>query len=147
MNQYTADHLNPTNQLVHVICVPAIVWSVSAMLWAIPVPAGYFQPGTWCAVAMFLAWAYYWQLSRKLAVGMLVFFMAALLLNRWIMIDFGMKALLWLGIGVFVIAWIAQFIGHKVEGKRPSFLTDMVYLLVGPLWTLNKLYRRIGVDY
>jgi uncharacterized membrane protein YGL010W len=55
-----------------------------------------------------------------------------------------MMALLWLGVGVFVVAWIAQFIGHKIEGKRPSFLTDMVYLLVGPIWTLRKLYARLG---
>ena len=147
LDQYTGDHLNPTNQVIHVICVPAIVWSASAMLWTIPVPTGYFQPGTWCAVGMFLAWSYYWQLSHKLALGMLVCFLGAGFLNRWIADRYGMGNLLWLAIGVFVIAWIGQFIGHKVEGKRPSFLTDLVYLLVGPLWTLNKLYRRIGVGY
>ena len=53
-------------------------------------------------------------------------------------------ALLWLGVGVFVVAWIGQFIGHKIEGKRPSFLTDLVYLLIGPIWTLRKFYTRVG---
>ena len=56
-------------------------------------------------------------------------------------VGLGQKAL---AIGVFVVAWIGQFIGHKIEGRRPSFLTDLVYLLVGPLWTLSKLYKRLG---
>ena len=58
-----------------------------------------------------------------------------------------MRTLLYAGIVVFVLAWIAQFIGHKIEGKRPSFLTDLVYLLVGPAWTLDKLYRRVGIGH
>ena len=36
---YSGDHVNPTNQLIHLICVPAILWSVTAGLWIIPVPA------------------------------------------------------------------------------------------------------------
>lgn len=147
LDQYSSDHLNPTNQLIHVFCVPAIVWSVTALLWVIPVPGSWFRPGVWCGLLMFLAWAYYWQLSRKLALGILLCFVGAGFLNRWIAGNFGMAMLLWLAVGVFVVAWIVQFIGHKIEGKRPSFLTDMVYLLVGPLWTLRKLYYRLGVGY
>jgi len=147
LDNYTGDHLNPRNQLIHLMCVPAIVWSVSAALWVIPVPAALLKPGAWAALAMFVAWMYYWRLSRKLAMGMFFFFLAAILLNRWLYYSFGGSFLLELGIGVFVVAWIGQFIGHHIEGKRPSFLTDMVYLLVGPLWTLSKLYRRFGIDY
>ncbi len=145
LDQYTSDHQNPTNQVIHVLCVPAIVWSVSAMLWTIPVPGSFFLPGAWCALAMFLAWAWYWQKSRSLAMGALIAFVLMLLLNRWLAARFGMTVLLELAAGVFVVAWIGQFIGHNIEGKRPSFFTDLVYLLVGPLWTLNKLYRRIGL--
>jgi uncharacterized membrane protein YGL010W len=145
LDQYTSDHQNPTNQVIHVLCVPAIVWSVSAMLWTIPVPGSFFLPGAWCALAMFLAWAWYWQKSRSLAMGALIAFVLMLLLNRWLVARLGMNAFFELAVGVFVVAWIGQFIGHKIEGKRPSFFTDLVYLLVGPLWTLNKLYRRIGL--
>jgi uncharacterized membrane protein YGL010W len=149
LDNYSADHLNPTNQAIHVVCVPAIVWSVSAMLWAIPSPPGLSQGawsphGVWAALAMFAAWAVYWRLSKKLAMGMLVAFVATVFLNRWIATTYGVMNLLWLGVGVFVVAWVAQFIGHNVEGKRPSFLTDLVYLLVGPLWTMRKLYTRLG---
>ena len=145
--QYSSDHQNPTNQSIHLVCVPAIAWSVTAMLWAIPVPSTFFQPGVWAALAMFGAWAYYWQLSKKLSIGLLLIFVGVVLLNRWIASTYGVMNLLWLGIGVFVVAWIGQFIGHKIEGKRPSFFTDLVYLLVGPMWTLNKLYTRLGVGH
>ena len=147
LDNYTGDHLNPRNQLIHVICVQAIVWSVSAALWVIPVPQGFLKPGAWAALAMFAAWMYYWRLSRKLAMGIFVAFLAAILLNRWLFYRFGGDFLLELAIVVFVVAWIGQFIGHHIEGKRPSFLTDLVYLLVGPLWTLSKLYRRLNIEY
>ena len=147
LDQYSSDHRNTTNQLIHVFCVPAIVWSVTAMLWAIPVPGTWFLPGAFSAFAMFLAWAFYWRLSPKLAMGLFVCFFASALLNRYIAGTYGMNVLLVLAIAIFVVAWIGQFIGHKVEGHRPSFMTDLVFLLVGPLWTLRKLYQRIGIGY
>jgi uncharacterized membrane protein YGL010W len=147
LDQYSADHRNATNQAIHLLCVPAIVWSVTALLWTIPVPGTWFLPGAFSALAMFLAWAWYWRLSPKLSMGLLLCFFGFVLLNRWIAAAWGMTTLLVLAIGVFVVAWVGQFIGHKVEGHRPSFLTDLVFLLVGPLWTLRKLYQRIGIGY
>lgn len=147
LDQYASDHQNHSNQRIHLLCVPLIVWSVAALLWAIPVPGAYLQPGAFCGLAMFLAWAYYWQLSRKLAMGMLVTFLGIGFLNHWIAQTYRMSTLFNLAIGVFIIAWLGQFIGHKIEGKRPSFFTDLVYLLIGPLWTLRKLYSRIGLGY
>lgn len=141
---YAGDHVHPGNQLIHLICVPAIVWSITAFLWTIPVPAPWFKPGTWMAVAMFFAWLYYWKLSKPLALGMLASFVAAGFLNRVLWLQFGIMGLLYIAIAVFVVAWIGQFIGHKIEGKRPSFFTDLSYLLIGPLWTLDKLYKRLG---
>ena len=130
LDNYSMDHQNPTNQLIHVFCVPAIVWSVTALLWCIPVPAKLLNPGFWGAILMFAAWVYYWRLSKSLAIGLY---------------SYGIYVLFWAAVIVFVIAWIVQFIGHKIEGKRPSFLTDVVYLLVGPMWTLRKLYYRLGI--
>ena len=144
LDNYSADHQNPTNQLIHLVCVPAIVWSLSAMLWAIPVPRGYLETGAWAGLAMAVALLAYWKLSRPLFFGMLLAFALTVVFNRWIVANWGVMALLWLGVGVFVVAWIGQFIGHRIEGKRPSFFTDMVYLLVGPIWTLRKLYTRMG---
>jgi uncharacterized membrane protein YGL010W len=141
---YSGDHVNPTNQAIHLVCVPAIVWSVTAALWALPVPSALFQQGMWMGVAMFAALAWYWRLSRPLALGLLVAFAAMGLLNAWLYGALGAAGLAWLALGVFVVAWIGQFIGHKFEGRKPSFLTDLTYLLVGPLWTLDKLYKKLG---
>lgn len=144
LGSYSGDHENATNQLIHLLCVPAIVWSITAVLWCVPVPGDLVQQGFWMAVAMFGAWLYYWKLSRPLALGMLALFVAAGFLNRWLHHELGAGGLLWLAAGVFVVAWIGQFVGHHIEGRRPSFFTDLKYLLIGPLWTLDKLYRKLG---
>jgi len=61
--------------------------------------------------------------------------------------SYGLQTLLYSAIAIFVVAWIAQFIGHKIEGKKPSFLTDLVYLMIGPIWVLSKFYRKMGWKY
>ena len=144
---YSSDHQNATNQLIHVFAVPMIVWSVIALLWCIPVPGTLFGPGAWAALAMFMAWSFYYRHSRSLGMGMLLVFVVLSWLTRWLHMELGTPGLLKLAIGVFVVAWIGQFIGHHIEGRRPSFLTDLTYLLIGPVWVLNKLYRKLGWKY
>src|SRR5690606_9967059 len=100
--------------------------------------------GIWAALAMFAAWLFYQRNSRRLGLGMLAVFLAMSALTWWLHGQLGTRGLLWLAVGVFVVAWIAQFIGHRIEGRKPSFLTDLVYLLIGPAWVLSKLYRRLG---
>ena len=144
---YSRDHENPTNQAIHLVCVPLILWSVIAMAWTIPVPGTWFKPGAFAGalMAVFAAWTF--RGSRPLGFGLVVAFVAAGALC-WLIADaIGMRGLFITAAGVFVLAWIGQFIGHRIEGKRPSFLTDLVYLLVGPAWTLAKLYRRLGIAY
>lgn len=144
---YSGDHRNDTNQSIHVIAVPAILWSVIALLWCVPPPAGLFTAGIWAAVAMFAAWLFYYRASRALGFGMLAVFLLMAAVTYWIDVRFGTRNLLYAAIAVFVVAWIAQFVGHKIEGKKPSFLTDLTYLLIGPVWVLSKLYRKLGWRY
>ena len=146
-DNYSGDHQNATNQRIHVVCVPAILWSVIALLWCIPVPPGIGRAGLWAGLAMFLAWMFYWKLSRRLALGMLLQFALFGGICEAILRVFGGGILLWSGVAVFVVAWIGQFLGHKIEGRRPSFFTDLAYLLIGPLWVLAKLYRKLGLSY
>ena len=144
---YSGDHRNATNQRIHVVAVPAILWSVIALVWCIPPLLPWFQHGIWAALAMFGTWAYYNRLSRPLGIGMLILFFVGGCICRLIEDRLGLRGLLLSGIGVFVLAWIAQFIGHHIEGRRPSFLTDLTYLLIGPIWVLAKLYRQFGWRY
>ncbi len=144
---YSGDHRNDTNQWIHIFAVPAILWSVIALIWCIPIFGTLFKTGIWAAVAMFAAWMFYYRLSRPLGMGMLVVFFVIACSCRLLEARIGIANLAWLALGVFVVAWIAQFIGHKIEGKKPSFFTDLVYLLIGPAWVLAKFYRRMGWSY
>ena len=146
---YSGDHRNATNQRIHVFAVPLILWSVIGLLWCIPVPGTLFRAGLWAALAMFAAWLFYWRASRPLGLGMLAVFVAMAWFTRWVHDTYGMWNLLYADIAVFVVAWIAQFVGHSklFEGRKPSFFTDLRYLLIGPAWVLAKAYRKFGWKY
>lgn len=143
---YSADHRNAANQAIHVVAVPLILWSVIGMLWCVPVPGTLFRQGLWAALAMFGAWMFYYRASRAIGFGMLAILVAMAWLTRGLHDLLATSGLFKLALGVFVVAWIAQFIGHSklYEGKKPSFFTDLKYLLIGPAWVLSKLYRKLG---
>lgn len=141
---YSDDHRNATNQHLHVACVPAIVWSVVALLWCVPSPGTLLRDGFWAGLAMLAATLFYYRHSRPLGLGMAVAFFVAGIVTRTLFEHLGRMPLLGLAVAVFVVAWIGQFVGHRIEGRRPSFLTDLTYLLIGPAWVLAKLYRRLG---
>ena len=145
--KYSADHQNATNQTIHFVAVPTILWTVTALLWCIPVPGTLFGAGAWAAFASFAAWMFYYRASRTLGFGMLAVLVVMLGIDRYLQERIGLSMLLKVAIAVFVVAWIAQFVGHKLEGKKPSFLTDLVYLLIGPAWVLAKVLRRFGIAY
>jgi uncharacterized membrane protein YGL010W len=133
--RYGESHRNPVNELIHIVCIPAIVFSLLGILWAL-------HP----AVALLVvaaALAYYGTLSRTFALGMGV--MAGAMLLVLAMLPNG--TVLPTAIGVFVAAWLGQFVGHHIEGKKPSFFDDLRFLLIGPLFVLSILYRRIRVAW
>ena len=133
--KYSESHLNPTNEVIHFICVPVIVFTLLGLVWAI-------HPLAAVAVTV-AALVYYFTLSRPFALGMLV--MAAVMLA--ILAALPPQAVLPLSLAIFVLAWIGQFIGHKIEGKKPSFFDDLRFLLIGPLFVLGFLYRRYKLAY
>lgn len=133
--KYSESHRNPTNEIIHFICVPAIVFSLLGMLWA---------AHPLLALAIVLAsLVYYLTLSVPFAAGMLA--MSGLML--WALSLLPQAWMMQISIGIFVLAWIGQFIGHKIEGKKPSFFEDLRYLLIGPLFVLGFLYRRLHISY
>jgi uncharacterized membrane protein YGL010W len=150
--EYGESHQNHTNKTIHWICVPLIFFSVVGLIASIP--SGVVQRvlgegnpyANWAVVVMVLVLIYYVSLSIPLSFGMLLFALLCLYLVRLI----GQSALapLWLvSIIIFVVAWIGQFYGHKVEGKKPSFFKDIQFLLIGPAWLMHFIYRRLGIPY
>lgn len=148
---YSADHQHPVNQRLHQWCVPAILWSLLALLYAIPLP--FSAVGLWPAaladsasygvvawVAAVLALGFWvWLLPWRLGFAMTLVIIACLYSSALLLAALGVWGLVVLAASVFVIAWVGQFIGHHVEGKRPSFLTDLVYLMIGPPWVMIKI--------
>jgi uncharacterized membrane protein YGL010W len=133
--RYGESHRNPVNELIHIVCIPAIVFSLLGILWAL-------HPAVALLVVV-AALAYYVTLSRTFALGMGV--MAGTMLLVLAMLPDG--TVLPTSIGVFVAAWLGQFVGHHIEGKKPSFFDDLRFLLIGPLFVLSILYRRIRVAW
>jgi uncharacterized membrane protein YGL010W len=133
--RYADSHQDHTNEIFHFVCIPLIVLSLLGILWAVhPV----------VAIAGALGSLYYYaKLSRGFAIGMGV--MGALMLG--ILALMPEMTVLPVSIAIFVVAWIGQFIGHKIEGKKPSFLDDLRFLLIGPLFVLSFLYRRLNLAY
>lgn len=133
-DRYGESHRNPVNKSIHWICVPLITWSAIAFAWAWSPFAAY--------VVIALAVIFYLWLSPTIALGMLAVSAALiypmLLLGRYVLVA---------AIVVFVGAWIGQFIGHRIEGRKPSFFEDIKFLLVGPAWLLAAIYRRLGIPY
>ncbi len=144
---YSGDHQNSTNRTIHWVCVPAILWAVIAALWTVPVPAELGAPWLWAGAAMALALVFYWRTSSRIGLAMLALFGLLSALTNALYSALGPPRLFGLAVAVFVVAWVGQFIGHKFEGKRPSFLTDLSYLLVGPAWLVSKLMRRAGLAF
>jgi uncharacterized membrane protein YGL010W len=145
---YGTSHQHPANKALHWICVPLIVFAVLGLLWSLPVPAALATGApllNWATLAVVVGLGYYALLSARLALGMLPLMALALLA---LMRLATLATPLWqLCLAIFVVAWIGQFIGHAIEGRRPSFFKDLQFLLVGPLWLLGLVYRRLGLGY
>jgi uncharacterized membrane protein YGL010W len=147
LSEYGASHQHPTNKLLHWLCVPPIVLAVLGFLWSVPVPAvAAISPWlNWATLAAAAALLYYLSLSPRLAAGVLIAFVALLLMTR------ALTRLPWplweTSLVIFIVAWVGQFIGHALEGERPSFFKDLQFLLIGPLWLLAAAYRRLSVPY
>ncbi|MFI4890046.1 MAG: DUF962 domain-containing protein [Steroidobacterales bacterium] len=149
LDEYGDSHRNPVNKLLHRVCVPVIVWCVIGLLWSLPTPADLhaaMPAANWASLTVLAALVYYAMLSVRLALGALPIF-GVMLWSIDRLAAVGTRALLGVCITLFVMAWIGQFIGHAIEGKRPSFFKDLQFLLIGPLWLLADVYRRLGVQY
>ena len=148
LDEYSVSHQDPVNKQIHWVCVPLIMLSALGMLWTVPRPAFFFSLSpylNWATLLILASLIYYLLLSVRLAAGMLLVsavmcvVIEALAGLPW--------PLLWTCLAIFAAAWIGQFIGHKIEGRKPSFFKDLQFLLIGPIWLLADAYKRLGVAY
>tara|TARA_B100001123_G_scaffold333986_1_gene377079 strand:- start:491 stop:976 length:486 start_codon:yes stop_codon:yes gene_type:complete len=152
IDEYGESHQNPTNKLIHWICVPLIMLSLLALLSKIPFPYNeiqLFSFGTetifinWTTLFLFFCVIFYLRLSLTLSIGMLIIAVGMLFSIGWIRYY---DPEIWrLSLTIFIVGWIGQFIGHKIEGKKPSFFEDLQFLLIGPAWLLSFIYSKLGI--
>jgi len=145
-DEYAESHQNKTNQKFHFICVPSIYFSIVGLLMSID---SSFLKDTfnlnnpfienWASILLVFILLFYLKLSKKVFLRMLVFSIISVILNQLISTRVN---LLYFSLFVFVIAWIGQFYGHHLEGKKPSFFKDLQFLLIGPPWVFEKLFTK-----
>lgn len=131
---YSESHQNPKNELIHFIAIPLIMLSLLGMMFTLQPYVAY----AFIAASM----VYYLRLSLVFFIAMALW--SAILLALVLAVG---DPLLPLSVGIFVGAWILQFVGHKLEGKKPSFFEDIQYLWVGPLFVLSKLFVKLGIRW
>lgn len=149
-SEYAESHQNSTNKTIHWICVPLIFWSILGFISLIPSPHIFIEYFGMISivslVAIFLVTFFYFRLSWRIALIMVFIMLLMEHLVYFINIEFQHKS--WICfLSVFVLSWIGQFYGHKIEGKKPSFLKDLQFLLVGPIWLLHFILKKFGIKY
>ena len=149
LDEYGESHQNKTNKRIHWVCVPIIFWTAMAFIYAIPTPTAFAEISphlNWSSIGAVLVILFYARLSVSLAVGMAAF--TAFCYFTILAFDAAFAGSLVISSAVvFVIVWAAQFYGHEVEGKKPSFFKDVQYLMIGPAWLMSFIYQKVGLKY
>jgi uncharacterized membrane protein YGL010W len=129
---YGESHRNPRNEAIHMVAIPAIMLSIVGLLFAL-------HP--WAAYAFVAASLVYYVTLRSPAFLATMVFVSVLLLAA---VHAMGSLVLPMSAAIFVVAWIFQFVGHRIEGRKPSFFEDIQYLWVGPLFVLSRVFLRLG---
>jgi uncharacterized membrane protein YGL010W len=146
--EYSSSHTHPANERLHAICVPLIVLSVLGLLWSLPVPESFAAASpwlNWASLVALAALAYYFALSIRLAAVVACVLAGMFLALRSLL---ALPWPLWVtSLALFAAGWTGQFIGHAIEGRKPSFFKDVQFLLIGPLWLVMRLFARYRLKY
>ncbi len=146
LDAYGESHQNKTNKLIHYLCVPAIFFSIVGLLMSIPttalenlLPIENPLIENWAMVVLIPVMFFYVRLSASMAIKVMLFAVLCVIVNHIIAQHF----VLWqVSLGLFIVAWIGQFYGHKLEGKKPSFFEDLQFLLIGPAWIFENMFKK-----
>jgi uncharacterized membrane protein YGL010W len=146
LEKYGENHQNATNKLFHWFCVPAIFFSLIAMITLIPFPLKNDFYLNWATLAYVFLLLYYFRLSKAIfmsftIIGILVFWLINFFQSTS---GFSLGQLFLTYFLIFAIAWVGQFIGHGIEGKKPSFLEDLKFLVIGPVWVISFLLKKFN---
>ena len=144
--QYGESHQNKTNVIIHAIAVPSIYFVTLGLVWSIPVPDFLASLNvTWAHILAIPFLYYYFTLSGPIGAAMTL--LTIVCFGGINALDMAALPVWKCCLILFVFMWILQFIGHKIEGKKPSFLDDVRFLLVGPAWWWVHWLKRLNISY
>ena len=148
LNEYGESHQNKTNKLIHWFCVPVITFTLFGLLsqfhFEFSLNNGKYIINP-AGILIIISVLFYLRLSYSIAIGMFLFSGSCILLIENLEINYTSEELFTYYIIIFILAWIGQFIGHKIEGKKPSFFKDIQFLLIGPAWLLSFIYKKLNI--
>ncbi|MFT6734510.1 MAG: YGL010W-like membrane protein [Polaribacter sp.] len=144
LSTYKSVHLNRSNVKTHFVGVPMIVWALMVLMSLVQLPLKI--PTTEISLTLAMVFfvgvvIYYAILNLSLASGLIIFFTPILYSAH--LLSFTEYAS-WVAIGVFIIGWILQFIGHHFEKAKPAFVDDLNQLLIGPLFVIAEIFFIFG---
>lgn len=93
----------------------------------------------WAVVVGVIISIFYLRLGFWYFTEMLFVILVSIIGNFWLG---NTVNLIYASLIIFILSWIGQFYGHKIEGAKPSFLKDLEFLLIGPLWVIKKLNKK-----
>lgn len=143
-NEYGESHQNKTNKMVHWVCVPLIMFSIIGLVSLIPFPMNNTSIN-WAAFALLGVLLFYLNHSRNIFIGMLLF--TTLLYALTLLVNQYAAQAAYIYLSIFAAAWVGQFWGHKIEGKKPSFLKDIQFLLIGPAWLMHFVFQKFKIPF
>jgi uncharacterized membrane protein YGL010W len=146
--EYEQNHNNPTNKAIHCFAVPIIAWAILAILWYLPTPTLFDRTPylNWATILCALAVIYYLTLSIPLALGMAIFAVIAGAIIRFSEANASIP-LIYIAVPVFISGWVFLFVGHMIEDRSLSFLVDMKFVAIEPVWHMRALFRCLHIPH
>lgn len=143
LSTYKSVHLNHRNVQTHFIGVPLIIWSAFLLLATVRIPLSGIGETNLGLILGILVLFYYVFLHARLALGLTLFMLPVLYTTAWAS---HLPGAVWLAVGIFVVGWIFQLIGHQYEKAKPAFVDDLNQLLIGPFFLMAEVYFKLGLE-
>ena len=143
LSTYKSVHLNQRNIQTHFIGIPLIIWSAFLLLATVRIPLGGIGETSLAVIVGVFVLTYYVRLHLRLSIGLILFMIPVLMTTQWAAHIAGAT---WLALGVFVMGWALQLIGHQYEKAKPAFVDDLNQLLIGPFFLMAEVYFMLGLE-
>ncbi len=146
LTRFEQIHNDINNTAVYWMAVFMVVVSTTGLLWHLPAPPEFHEISpllNWGSTFLMATAIYYFIISLSLAIGMLPFLMGLAAIQLWLA-DSGYPELRVCG-GLLIAGMFGLWFGRRGPGNVRAVLQDLQLLMIGPVWLLSVIYRRLGI--